>query len=148
MGKVTLTLIKPTAVKNNHIGEVIKRINKDGNFRIAAMKMLKMRRGQAKEFYKIHQNKPFYDELVEFMTSGPIVAMVLEKNNAVEEFRKFIGSTDPQTAEDGTLRHTYGVSVQENCVHGSDSDQNALKEIKFFFSVSEIFDKNGNIMSL
>jgi nucleoside-diphosphate kinase len=148
MGKYTLTMVKPTGVKNGHTGEILKMINKDGGFRIAAMKMLTMRREQAMKFYEVHKERPFYNELVEFMTSGPIVAAVLEKDNAVEAFRNFIGATNPAEAAEGTIRKTFGVSIQENCVHGSDSDENALREIKFFFSTSEIFDKEGNLIDL
>lgn len=140
-------MVKPTGVKNGHIGEVIKMIN-DGGFRIAAMKMLTMSNNQAKKFYGIHNNKPFFGELVDFMTSGPIVAIALEKENAVENFRNFIGATNPENAIKDSIRNTYGVSIQENCVHGSDSDENAKNEIKFFFSTSDIFDKDGNLIEL
>ncbi len=146
-GKYTLTMIKPTAVKRGYAGEIIKMIT-DGGFRIAAMKMLAMRKEQAMEFYKVHKDKPFYNELVEFMTSGPIFAAVLEKENAVQAFRDYIGKTNPAEAAPDTIRGKFGVSIQENCVHGSDSDENALREIKFFFSTSEIFDKEGNLIDL
>lgn len=148
MGNYTLTMVKPTAVKNGHAGEILKMINKDGAFRIAAMKMLSLSQVQAKKFYEVHKERPFYNDLVEFMTSGPIIAAVLEKENAVETFRNFIGATNPAEAKEGTIRKVFGVSIQENCVHGSDSDINALREIKFFFSSSEIFDKKGNIIDL
>lgn len=148
MGNYTLTMVKPTGVKLGHAGEILKMITKDGGFRIMAMKMLTMSTNQAKEFYGIHSDKPFFGELVEFMTSGPIVAVALEKENAVEEFRNFIGATNPEKAEKGSIRNTFGVSIQENCVHGSDSDDNAKQEIKFFFSTSEIFDKEGKLINL
>ena len=141
-------MVKPTGVKLGHAGEILKMITKDGGFRIMAMKMLTMSTNQAKEFYGIHSDKPFFGELVEFMTSGPIVAVALEKENAVEEFRNFIGATNPEKAEKGSIRNTFGVSIQENCVHGSDSDDNAKQEIKFFFSTSEIFDKEGKLINL
>jgi len=148
MGNYTLTMVKPTAMKNGHAGEILKMITKDGGFRIAAMKMLTLRNEQAMEFYKVHNDKPFYGELVKFMTSGPIIAAVLEKENAVENFRNFIGATNPAQAAEGTIRKLFGVSIQENCVHGSDSDENAIREAKFFFSTSEIFDKEGNLIDL
>ncbi len=148
MGKYTLTMIKPTGVKNGHAGEILQIITKEGGFRIAAMKMVTLSRNQAMKFYEVHKERPFYNELVEFMTSGPIVAAVLEKENAVTEFRNFIGATNPAEAAEGTIRRKFGVSIQENCVHGSDSDENALREIKFYFSTSEIFDKEGNLIDL
>jgi len=148
MGNYTLTMVKPTGVKNNNTGEILKMINKDGGFRIAAMKMLTMSTEQAKKFYEVHKERPFYNELVEFMTSGPIVAAVLEKENAVENYRKFIGATNPAEAKEGTIRNVFGVSIQENCVHGSDSDENAIREAKFFFSTSEIFNIDGNLIEL
>ena len=148
MGNYTLTMIKPTGVKNGHAGEILQIITKEGGFRIAAMKMVTLSRNQAMKFYEVHKERPFYNELVDFMTSGPIVAAVLEKENAVTEFRNFIGATNPAEAAEGTIRRKFGVSIQENCVHGSDSDENALREIKFFFSTSEIFDKEGNLIDL
>ena len=148
MGNYTLTMIKPTGVKNGHAGEILQIITKEGGFRIAAMKMVTLSRNQAMKFYEVHKERPFYNELVDFMTSGPIVAAVLEKENAVKEFRNFIGATNPAEAAEGTIRRKFGVSIQENCVHGSDSDENALREIKFFFSTSEIFDKEGNLIDL
>ena len=148
MGNYTLTMIKPTGVKNGHAGEILQIITKEGGFRIAAMKMVTLSRNQAMKFYEVHKERPFYNELVDFMTSGPIVAAVLEKENAVTEFRNFIGATNPAEAAEGTIRRKFGVSIQENCVHGSDSDENALREIKFYFSTSEIFDKEGNLIDL
>lgn len=148
MGNYTLTMVKPTGVKNLNTGEIIKMITKDGGFRIVGMKMIKMRVDQAKAFYGIHSDKPFYGELVEFMSSGPIVAIALEKENAVEAFRNFIGATNPAQAAEGTIRNKFGVSIQENCVHGSDSDENAKREINFFFSSSELFDTEGNLLEI
>ncbi len=137
-GNFTFTMIKPTAVTNGHIGPILHMISENG-FRISAMKMLQLTRNDAEKFYAVHQGRPFYPSLVEFMSSGPIVAAVLEKENAVEEYRKLIGATDPEKAEEGTLRKIYAVSVQKNAVHGSDSDENAAIEAGFFFSVRERF---------
>ncbi len=148
MGNYTLTMIKPTGVKNKNIGEIMQMITKDGGFRIVGMRMLRMRRDQAMAFYAIHNDKPFYGELVDFMASGAIVAIALEKENAVESFRNFIGATNPAQADKGTIRSTFGVSIQENCVHGSDSDENAKREINFFFSSSELFDLEGNLLEI
>lgn len=148
MGNYTLTMIKPTAMKNGHAGEILRIITKEGGFRIAAMKMLSLSKEQAQKFYEVHKERPFYNELVEFMTSGPIIAAVLEKENAVSAFRDFIGATNPAEAKEGTIRNKFGVSIQENCVHGSDSDENAKREIKFYFSTSEIFDKEGGLIEL
>lgn len=133
MSNRTFTMIKPDAVKNGHTGAIIDRIIREG-FRIRAMKMLKLSPEKAGEFYAVHKERPFYGELVEFMSSGPIVAAILEKENAVEAFRKLIGATDPAKAEEGTIRKLYASSVGENAVHGSDSDANALIEGNFMFS--------------
>jgi nucleoside-diphosphate kinase len=113
-------------------------INEAG-FEISAMKMLRMTREQAENFYEVHREKPFYDGLVEFMSSGPVFVMILRHENAVEEFRKLIGATDPAKAEPGTIRKIYAVSVQMNAIHGSDSDENAVRESDFFFSAIERF---------
>lgn len=147
-GKYTLSMIKPRAVHEGHAGEILSIITKQGGFRIAAMKMLRLSREQAMKFYEVHKDKPFYNDLVEFMSSGPIVAFVLEKENAVEAFRSFIGATDPAKADEGTIRAMFGKSIQENCVHGSDSDENAKREISFFFASHEVFDAQGNIVEL
>ncbi len=132
----TLALIKPNAVKNKKTGPILAMINEYG-FRIAAMKMIHLTEAQAGAFYAVHKEKPFYNELVEFMSSGPIVAMVLSHKNAVDEFRKLIGNTDPSKAEEGTIRKIFASSLQMNAVHGSDSPENAAKEASFFFSESE-----------
>jgi nucleoside-diphosphate kinase len=137
-GKITLTMVKPEAVRNGNMGNVIAKIE-EGGFRIIAMKYLKLTKQQAQLFYYVHRERPFYGELVDFMSSGPIVAAVLEKENAVEEYRKFIGSTNPKDAAPGTVRAMYGTNIQENAVHGSDSDENAIKEAAFFFSELERF---------
>jgi nucleoside-diphosphate kinase len=120
-------------VSGKHIGEVIRRIE-EADFKILAMEMLRLSRQEARQFYLVHKEKPFYSELVEYMSSGPVVALVLEKENCVEAFRQFIGATDPQQAKEGTIRRDYGTNIQNNCVHASDSPQNAQKEISFFFS--------------
>lgn len=141
-GNITLTMIKPDAVKKNYIGPILKMINEAG-FRIVAMKYTKLSKEKAGEFYAVHKERPFYGELVDFMSSGPIVAAILEKENAVEDFRKLIGATDPAKAAEGTIRKLYAESIQENIVHGSYSDENAAKEISHFFSRKELLDNNG-----
>jgi nucleoside-diphosphate kinase len=137
-GNKTLTMIKPTAFAKNYTGKIIDKII-EGGFRIVAMKMTKLTKDQAKLFYKVHQDKPFYNDLVTFMSSGPIVAAILEKENAVEAWRNYIGATNPEKAAPGTIRDLYGTSLQANAVHGSDSDENAEIEAAFFFSQLERF---------
>lgn len=137
-GNRTLTMIKPDAVKAGHIGAILEKINSAG-FRIVALKMTHLTVDKAKEFYAVHKERPFYGELVEFMSSGPIVAAILEKNNAVEDFRKLIGATDPAKAEPGTIRALYAKNVGENAIHGSDSDENAAIEGSFHFAGTEMF---------
>jgi len=134
----TFSIIKPNAVRTGKTGPILAMIN-EGGFEIAAMRMVKMTVPQAQSFYAVHKGKPFYEGLVEFMTSGPVVVMILRHENAVEEFRKLIGSTDPSKAEPGTIRKTFAVSVQMNAVHGSDSPENAVIEANFFFSGIERF---------
>jgi nucleoside-diphosphate kinase len=134
----TFSIIKPNAVKNNNTGPILAMINKYG-FRIAAMKMVSLTKIQAESFYSVHKAKPFFNDLVEFMTSGPVIVMILRHENAVEEFRKLIGNTDPSKAEEGTIRKIYAKSLQMNAVHGSDSFENAEKEADFFFSNFERF---------
>ena len=141
-GNITFTIIKPGAVNHEHIGPILTMINKKG-FRISAMKYLMLSRKQAVAFYNIHNNKSFFSELVEFMISGPIVAAILEKENAVSDYRKLIGSTDPSKAKEGTIRNMFAESMERNAVHGSDSDANARIESYFFFSNSERFSKEG-----
>lgn len=135
-GTITFSMIKPYAVKMGHIGSILSMIQEAG-FRISAITSTKLTKSQAESFYEVHKNKPFYDDLTEFMSSGPVVAMILEKENAVEDFRRLIGHTDPARAEDGTIRKKYATSVQSNAVHGSDSDENARFESDFFFSKKE-----------
>lgn len=137
-GNLTLMMIKPSAVQLGYIGPILMRINESG-FRIVAMKYLHLTRLQAFEFYKIHKEQNFFETLIQNMTAGPIVACILEKENAVTEFRKLIGSTDPSKAEEGTLRKLYGISLQKNGIHGSDSDENAIIESNFYFSQIERF---------
>jgi nucleoside-diphosphate kinase len=137
-GDFTFAMIKPNSVRTGKTGPILSMINEAG-FEISAMKMLRMTTRQAKSFYSVHADKPFYESLVEFMTSGPVIAMILRHSNAVEEFRKLIGATDPENAEPGTIRKIFAVSVQMNAVHGSDSDENARRETDFFFSTIERF---------
>ena len=134
----TFTMIKPDAVKKGHIGAILDEINAAG-FKIVAMKYTHLSKTDAEGFYAVHSERPFYGELVEFMSSGPIVAAVLEKENAVEDFRVLIGSTNPEEAAEGTIRKLYASSIGENAVHGSDSDENAAIESDFHFSQREIY---------
>lgn len=138
MSNVTFTMIKPDAVKNGNIGNILQMINNAG-FRIVAMKYTKLSLEQAGKFYEVHSARPFYGELTQFMSSGPIVAAILEKENAVADFRTLIGATNPADAAEGTIRKKYATSIGENAVHGSDSDENALIEGAFFFSGLERF---------
>jgi nucleoside-diphosphate kinase len=137
-GDFTFSIIKPNAVRTGKTGPILSMINEAG-FEISAIKMVKMTLGQAQAFYEVHRGKPFYDGLVEFMSSGPVVVMILRHENAIDNFRKLIGSTDPAKAEPGTIRKIFAVSVQMNAVHGSDSSENAAKEADFFFSGIERF---------
>lgn len=136
-GNQTFTMIKPTAFQKNYAGAILKKITEEGGFKVKAMKLTKLAPEQAGEFYAVHKGKPFYESLVEFMSSGPIVAILLEKENAVEDFRNFIGATNPENAAEGTIRKLYGTNLQQNAVHGSDSDENAVIEADFFFSKLE-----------
>jgi nucleoside-diphosphate kinase len=137
-GNRTFTMLKPDAVRAGNIGNILQMINAAG-FRIVAMKLTQMSPERAGQFYEVHKERPFYGELCEFMSSGPIVAAILEKSNAVEDFRKLIGATNPAQAEEGTIRKLYASSVGENAVHGSDSDENAAIEGAFHFSGVELF---------
>ena len=128
----TFSIIKPNAVRTGKTGPILAMIN-EGGFEISAMRMVRITTSQAESFYAVHKGKPFYDGLIEFMTSGPVVVMILKHHNAVEEFRKLIGATDPAKAEPGTIRKAFAVSVQMNAVHGSDSPQNAAAEADYFF---------------
>ena len=134
----TLTIIKPDAVSHEYIGPILAKINSNG-FHIAAMKLIILTCENAHHFYSIHKNKPFFNSLIDFMTSGPVVVAILEKVNAVAEYRKLMGVTDPSKAEEGTIRKMYAENIERNAVHGSDSDENAEFEINFFFSRIERF---------
>jgi nucleoside-diphosphate kinase len=135
-GKYTFTMIKPDAVEANNIGPILAMINKAG-FKIVAMKYLQLTKEQASLFYAVHKERPFYGELTDYMSSGPVVAAILHKSNAVASFRELIGATDPEKAEEGTIRKLFAKSIGENAVHGSDSDENASIESNFFFSQLE-----------
>ena len=138
MSRVTFTMLKPDSVRNGNIGAILDKIIKSG-FKIKAMKFTKMTNEKASEFYAIHKERRFYTDLVDYMTSGPIVAAILEKDNAVNDFRDLIGSTNPEEAEEGTIRKMFAKSISENAIHGSDSDDNAKIECEFHFSADEIF---------
>jgi len=131
-------MLKPDAVSNNYIGPILAKINEAG-FRIVAMKYTRLSQEQAGNFYAVHKERPFYKDLVNYMSSGPIVAVILEKKNAVEDFRTLIGATDPTKAAPGTIRNLFAKSIEANAVHGSDSDENAELEGSFFFSQLERF---------
>jgi len=135
-GNKTLMMIKPTAVRKGYIGPILAKVA-EGGFTIRAMKYTRLSLDQARAFYAVHKERPFYQELTTFMSSGPIVAAILEKDNAVEAWRNFIGATNPAEAAEGTIRKLYGTSLGENAVHGSDSDDNAENECNFFFSALE-----------
>jgi len=135
---LTFTMIKPDAMENGYAGEILSMILKSG-FRISALKLIHLTNQQAEIFYNIHRKKPFFDELVTFMTRSPIIVAVLKKNNAVEDFRKLIGSTNPEDAEKGTVRKLFATSMGENAVHGSDSEDNAHIESSFFFNKNEMY---------
>lgn len=137
MGNKTLAILKPDSVRKNYTGDIIKMILTAG-FKIKGMKMIKMTPESAKVFYLVHKDRPFYNDLVEYMTSGHCIPIALEKDNAVAEFRKLIGATDPTQAEEGTVRKLYAKDKAENAVHGSDSDENAVNEIAHFFSTQEL----------
>ena len=137
MSKTTFIMIKPDAVERGLIGNILKDIN-DAGFKIKALKLTRLSLDEAKTFYSVHSERPFFDELTKFMSRSPIVVAVLEKDNAVTEFRNLIGDTDPSTAKEGTIRNKYAISKGENSVHGSDSDENANIEAKFHFSGREI----------
>jgi len=134
----TFTMLKPDSVEKGNIGAILEKINASG-FRIVAMKLTHMTTNDAKTFYEVHSERPFYGELVEYMTRGPIVAAILEKENAVEDFRTLIGATNPADAADGTIRKLYAASIGENAVHGSDSNENAAIEGAFHFAGREMF---------
>ncbi len=142
MNNRTLAIIKPDGVQKNLTGQIITKIT-DAGFKIKAMKMLRLTRDSAGGFYEVHKGKPFYNDLLIYMTSGPCVPIALEKENAVEDFRKLIGATDPAEAAEGTIRKLYAASKAENIIHGSDSDENAAIEISHFFSRKELLENSG-----
>ena len=137
MNNITFAIIKPDAVRNDYTGLIYDRIIKAG-FKIIGAKLKKMTKNEANEFYSVHSDKPFYNELTDFMSSGQSMVLALMKENAVEEWRKTIGATNPENAEEGSIRKDFATSLSENAVHGSDSNENAIKEINFFFSGSEL----------
>ena len=141
MNNITFAIIKPDAVKNRNTGKIYDRIISTG-FEIKSAKLVRMTLSQAEGFYAVHKDRPFFGELTEFMSSGPCMVLALQKENAVEEWRKTIGATNPEEAENGTIRKDFATNIQENAVHGSDSDENAKKEIGFFFSDSELIAIN------
>jgi len=138
MKNITFTMIKPEAVKAGNSGAILKRIE-EGGFKIVALKKTHLSSEKAGKFYDIHKERPFYDELIEYMSGGPIIAAILEKENAVSDFRKLIGATNPEDAEDGTIRKEFATSLAMNAIHGSDSDENAIIESDFHFSIDERF---------
>ncbi len=138
----TLAIIKPDAVAKNVIGEIIAKITQAG-FKVLGVKLTKITPAIAGSFYEVHKERSFYGELIAYMTSGAIVPIALEKENAVEEFRKLIGATDPLKADEGTIRKLFGTGIEANAIHGSDSDENAEREIAFFFSTSELVNINA-----
>lgn len=137
-GNITFTMIKPKAMADGNMGNIIAKIM-EGGFNVKAMKLTRLTKNDAKKFYAVHKERPFYNDLVNFMSSGPIVAAVLEKENAVEAYRNYIGATNPAEAAEGTIRKLYATSIEANAVHGSDSDENAQIEAHFFFSDREMF---------
>ena len=138
MANTTLMMIKPDAVENGHIGSILQKVTSAG-FQIKALKLTQLAKSDAERFYAVHSERPFYPELVAFMSRGPIVAAVLEKENAVVDFRNLIGATNPAEAAEGTIRKLYATSIGENAVHGSDSDENAASEAAFHFAGRECF---------
>ncbi len=143
MSNRTLAILKPDAVQKKYIGQIISMITGAG-FKIKAIKMVHLSKNSAEGFYEIHKERSFYRDLVQYMTSGPCIPIALEKENAVADFRKLIGATDPAEAEEGTIRKLYAANKAENAVHGSDSDENAAKEILHFFSRNELLDNYEN----
>jgi len=137
-GNITFTIIKPSAVRNGYTGPILAKIHEAG-FKLIAMKYLHLSLKQIQDFYKIHNGKAFYEKLVDYMSSGPVVLAILEKENAVEEYRKLLGSTDPVSADEGSLRKLFGTGLPMNGLHGSDSDENAVIEADYFFSKLERF---------
>lgn len=142
MSERTLAILKPDAIAKKLTGPIITKIHAAG-FRIIAMKMIKLNEDTCEGFYEIHKGKPFFPELLTYMTSGPVIPIVLKKENAVEDFRKLIGATDPHKAAEGTIRHDFAEDLTHNTIHGSDSEENAEREIAYFFSAKEIVKNTG-----
>jgi nucleoside-diphosphate kinase len=138
MSNITLTIIKPDAVKDGHTGAILDQIIKAG-FKVKAMKLKHLSAAEAGKFYEVHKERPFYNDLVKYMSSGPVVPAVLEKDDAVASFRTLIGATNPANADEGTIRKNFGKSLESNAIHGSDSNENALIEAGFFFAGTEIY---------
>ena len=138
-GSITFTIVKPSALSMNHLGPILTKIT-DNEFKVIAIKMMHLSKEQAAAFYSVHKGKPFFDDLIDFIISGPLVVAILQKDDAVDDYRKLIGATNPEKADPGTIRRLYGIDMQKNAVHGSDSDENALIESRFFFSDIEIFN--------
>lgn len=138
MDRYTFTMLKPDSIRNEHIGEILCMINSAG-FKIRALKMTSLSKKEAESFYEMHRGKEFYERLTTFMSSGPVVAIVLEKNNAIAEFRKFVGSTDPLKADEGTVRKRFGTNTTVNAIHAADSPENVVRESGFFFSSREVY---------
>jgi len=132
-GNLTFTMIKPDAFKSGYSGPIIDMIEK-ADFKLVAMKMVSLTKESASEFYKVHEERPFYDRLCDYMSSGPIIVMKLSKENAIEDFRNLIGATNPEEAKEGTIRNLFATTIEANAIHGSDSDENAIIESDFFFS--------------
>lgn len=135
-GNITFTMIKPKAITEGYMGKIIDKII-EGGFQIKALKYTKLTKKEAMQFYAVHKERPFYEGLTDFMSSGPIIAAVLEKDNAIEAYRNYIGATNPEEAAEGTIRKLCGTNIEANAVHGSDSDENAVIESNFFFSTRE-----------
>jgi len=142
LGNRTLAILKPDCVEKNLVGEVIAKITQAG-FKIKALKMIRLTNDSAGGFYEVHKERPFFKDLLAYMTSGPCVPIALEKENAVEDFRKLIGATNPANAAEGTIRKLYADNIERNIIHGSDSDENAAIEIAHFFSRKELLENNG-----
>jgi len=137
MSNRTFTIVKPDSVRKGNFGKIISRIESEG-FRVLGVKKIGLSQRQAQAFYAVHKERPFYGSLVEYMTSGPVYVAALERDNAVAELRKLMGATDPTKADEGTIRKEFGESIEQNAIHGSDSDENAKNEIAFFFAESEL----------
>ncbi|MCX6256568.1 MAG: nucleoside-diphosphate kinase [Bacteroidia bacterium] len=137
-GKITFTMVKPEATTSGLAAKILSMIT-DSGFRIIALKMIRLSKEQASAFYEVHKDRPFYNDLVEYMISGPVIAAILRKDNAVEDYRRMMGATDPAKADEGTIRKLFATSIQSNAIHGSDSDENAITESNFFFPEIERF---------